>query len=568
MTTRIRLLIVAAVLLAMYAPVGCSEEGEHLGKRWLLLHINMLVDKKVEDGIGVLERAAAVGYNGVVLDDRNFYHLEDRDEHYSENARRLRERARALGLEVAVSCMPLGYSSGILFHNPNLAEGVPVVDMRYVVVSGQALPGHDPAVWLPGGDFEDVRNGRFYGWDWYDNPGESTIPDSRIFHRGNRSVRMERIGKVNQPHGHCRFCKKVSLKPFHYYHISAWVKTQDFATPEVVKMVVLAGEELRSIAYAPVNPERTQDWRQYHLVFNSLTYDYANIYVGVWGGTTGAIWWDDVNLEECGPVNILRRAGTPLLVKAEDGTPYQEGMDFEPVLDPRLDAFEQYHQPPPIKLTPNSRIREGQTVLVSFYHPAIIGSSQVMCCLSEPEVYKILEDQVRHVNDLLHPEAFLMNHDEIRCANWDLSCQQRGLTPGQLLADNVARCTQMIRNNAPNADIYVWSDMFDPFHNAGQEPYYLVNGSWRGSWEGLDARIIIMNWYAEPAPANNKWFAERGHRQMLAGYYDKGPGHFYDPEWLEKTREVPGIIGVMYTPWSKGYEDIEAWAEAVWGGKG
>ena len=48
---------------------------------------------------------------------------------------------------------------------------------------------------------------------------------------------------------------------------------------------------------------------------------------------------------------------------------------------------------------------------------------------------------------------------------------------------------------------------------------------------------------------------------------DRAPGDFYDRAWLEKAKDVPGILGAMYTPRSTGYDNIEAWAQAVWGGQ-
>ncbi len=498
-----------------------------------------------------------------MFDDFKFNILDRMPERYFDNAGQLRDKARELGMTVVAQCMNLGWSEGILYHDPNLAEGIPVRDMRYVVADGLAQPAHDEQVELPGGDFEDVQEGRIGGWDWYDDPGQSTFADSETVHSGAYSARMERIGEVNE-YGNCRFCKLVQLKPFHYYRLCGWVKTQDLERAGNVRMQALAGEKLHSLAYPDMPVQRTQDWTQYQTVFNSLDYDAVRIYVGVWGGTTGRLWWDDVTLEECGPLNILRRESTPLVVKGEDGTVYEELRDFEHVEDPQLGDLNQTHEAPVIRVTPDSRIADGQTLLVSFYHPGIIGTGDVMCCLSEPRVYEILRDQVQRLNALMQPDVFFMSHDEIRCANWDPPCQARGMTPGQLLADNVTRCVEMIREIAPAAEIAVWSDMLDPHHNAVSGPYYLVNGSLEGSWEGLDPTVTIMNWYSEPAPENNLFFSQRGH--MLCGYFDRQPGEFYDPAWLEKTRDVPGIIGVMYTPWSTGYDHIEAWAQAVWGG--
>ena len=88
---------------------------------------------------------------------------------------------------------------------------------------------------------------------------------------------------------------------------------------------------------------------------------------------------------------------------------------------------------------------------MSWYHPVITHGSQVMCCLSEPKLDEILRDQARRVNELFHPKTFFMSHDEIRVANWCRACQDRKLTPGQLLADNVRRCTEILKSDQSHA---------------------------------------------------------------------------------------------------------------------
>ena len=37
-----------------------------------------------------------------------------------------------------------------------------------------------------------------------------------------------------------------------------------------------------------------------------------NLYLGIWGGRRGKIWWDDVRLGPGGLVNIVRRDSAPL----------------------------------------------------------------------------------------------------------------------------------------------------------------------------------------------------------------------------------------------------------------
>jgi hypothetical protein len=100
--------------------------------------------------------------------------------------------------------------------------------------------------------------------------------------------------------------------------------------------------------------------------------------------------------------------------------------------------------------------------------------------------------------------------------------------------------------------------MFDPYHNAVKGPYYLVNGPWTGSWEGLDKNVIIMNWNFGKRDQSLRFFADRGHRQILAGYYDHKPEQI--KEWLASAKGVQGVIGVMYTTWQNDYSNLEAFA--------
>jgi len=152
-------------------------------------------------------------------------------------------------------------------------------------------------------------------------------------------------------------------------------------------------------------------------------------------------------------------------------------------------------------------------------------------------------------------QGYMMSHDEFRCFNWDESCQKRKMTPGQLLAENLRQCTRLIEPQ----QAYVWNDMFDPYHNAVEGPYYLVNGPWTGSWEGLDKSVVIMNWNFGKRDQSLKFFADRGNRQILCGYYDNSLSQW--KKWLESGAKVKGVIGYMYTTWRNNYEHLEEFAK-------
>jgi hypothetical protein len=119
---------------------------------------------------------------------------------------------------------------------------------------------------------------------------------------------------------------------------------------------------------------------------------------------------------------------------------------------------------------------------------------------------------------------------------------------------------KILREVNPSGTIYVWSDMFDPHHNARKD-YYLVRGDLKGSWEGLDKDVVIVPWYFEKRADSLRWFADRGHRQVIAGYYDHRPEQVL--QWLDAAKNVRGVTGVMYTTWQNKYTDLERFAQLV-----
>jgi hypothetical protein len=177
-------------------------------------------------------------------------------------------------------------------------------------------------------------------------------------------------------------------------------------------------------------------------------------------------------------------------------------------------------------------------------------------------VYDVLRDQARRVQQLLEPKTFFFGHDELRVAGWCRTCQASGQTPGALLARNVRRCVDLVKEVNPKARVVVWSDLIDPQHNA-VDHYYLVNGTLAESWQGLPKEILIANWNSGKAAASLRWFAGRGHEQFVAGYYDSGPDNFR--RWDQAARGVSGVRGFRYTTWANRYDQLEAFGDLLRG---
>ena len=558
-------LVVLVTTLGWVSAVAAQDRPRY-DRRWFYAGFNNQVNESTDRLIALVEQAAKAGYNGVVLADYKLNILDRVPDHYFRNIARLKAAAAKAGVEIIPTVCAVGYSNGLLAHDPNLAEGLPVVDAPYVIKDGRAVLDTSQAVSLKNGALEETRGDVFTGWGFQDDPGKASFADRETVHGGRASCRFQDVAKTSSS-GNARLIQQVKVRPHTAYRLSAWVKSRELSSPGAFRLHAI-GAGGRSLTFAEGGIESTQDWKPFEVVFNSLEDPMINVYAGLWGGGTGTLWIDDIRIEELALVNVLRRPGCPLVVKSADGkSTYEEGRDFAPVADEKLGtvpyageyAFD--HEGAVIRPLKGSRIREGERLLVSWYHPVLTHGSQVMCCLTEPKVDAILRDQVRRVNDLLKPKTFFLSHDEIRVANWCASCRWKKTTPGKLLADNVARCAKSIRDISPGAQLVVWSDMFDPNHNA-VAGYYLVDGTLAGSWEGLPRDMTIANWNGGKMGDSLRFFSGRGHKQVIAGYYDTGDLAGFTA-WDAAARGTPGVDGFMYTTWNSDYARLDAYGAAM-----
>jgi len=552
-------LLIACLVVAPPPAARAADAKPRYERRWVWVMSNLLVDKEADRVEGIVEQAGRDGFNGLVLSDYKLNLLADMPPEYFKHVERIKAAAAKAKVEIIPTLFPIGYSDGLLMHDPNLAEGLPVEGSPFVVRGREAVPVPDPAGRLINGGLEETKGDKFVGVNFQDEPGKSTFADREVVHGGKVSCRMQDFAGAN-----CRLFRTVKVRPHACYRLSCWAKTRDLSPTACFHITAAAGD--RPLTFQEGEIEPTQDWKRMQVVFNTLENAEIVLRAGLWGANSGTLWLDDFALEELPLVNVLRRPGCPVTVTSGDGrTTYVEGKDFAPVVDPKLGnvpyagQYEFDHAAPPLRLTADSRIKDGEALRVGYYHPVIIHGQQVMCCLSEPKVYDLLRDQARRVEALFRPRTVFMGFDEVRVANWCRACQDRKQTPGAMLADSARRCVQILKETSPRARIVAWSDMFDPNHNAVAH-YDLINGPLEGSWEGLAPEVIIANWNAGKARASLDFFARRGHEQILAGYYD-GDDNF--KTWDDAARGVPKVEGFMYTTWQARYDDLERYGKLL-----
>lgn len=546
--------------------VGAAASRK-LKYRWVFIMSNLQTDSEVPRVEAILRDAAAAGYNGVALSDWKSMVMNTANSHYLPNLKQVINTAKKLHLQVIPLVCPIGSSESILEHNPNLAEGVPAKNVVYEVHNGVASLLPTASAQLLNGNLTRATANRFAEWSYQDSPGQCTFQDTQMDREEKPSLRVDIDSSPALKGTNARLFQKVSVPTYHQYRLTVWIKTEGFLGGDQVGAAILDSEG-SSLSWPQWDISATQDWRKYQLIVNSLSSSDITVILGVWGIKGGKIWFNSPTLEEVGMLNLLRREGCPLTVLDDAGQQLGEGVEFIPVVDsqmgnqPYSGCYDISHDGPLITLKPGSKLKEGTKLHVSFWHAIPVYSNSIPACITSQQVYTIMQNQIEDVVRNMQPSGLFLSHDELRIINWCERCQAENKTPGALLAANVKRCQSMCSKVDPNALQCIWSDMFDPFHNAVNH-YYLSNGTLQDSWLGLNKQTLIVNWNYGQRMKSMPWFARNGFRQILAGYYDGSQDSI--ASWLNDASGTTGIEGVMYTTWQNDYSALTEFAKSAWG---
>ncbi len=578
--------LLSAVLALCALVSSCAGPGrvERLdpARRWFFLSRDLSRAGSLAEAEAIMRRAREAGYNGLLFSDVKalvWWTLDD-PEGYRENAAALRALASELGLELAVAVFPFQWSQSFGALDPNLAAGVPVRRAPLVRRGGELVP--EETAKAANGSFETYRGDKAAGWSLQDGPGRVSFIDTTTAGSGGASLRFD-CGSAMNRHGHGRIFQKIEVRPWQQYRIRVRFKAERLDA-DLVQVVALAGR--RPLQYESLSipggagagyfsraDGLTTDWIEQTVAFNSLRHTVVTVGAGIWGGRSGSIWWDDLRVEAVPALNVIRRGTAPLSVVDGGGAELREGIDFERVSDPLLGrsrrpgTYDVRHDPPRVAVPLGSRVAEGERVFLSCYHPVIFYAGQVPCTLDDPGIFERCAEEIRRVDDILSPDCWFMSHDEIRCAGWEPSPGGSQRSPGEILARNAARCVEIIAAEGGGGPVFVWSDMFDPYHNA-RSSYYLANGSFAGSWKGLDPKVVAMVWGTpENAGKRFRFFDGLGNRTMIAAYYDSDVAE-NRRAWSAASAGSRGVEGVMYTTWRDDYSMLEEFADAWWGGAG
>jgi hypothetical protein len=547
-----RLAFVVVSLFAML-PAGAQQR---YADRWVYVSRNLTKPEHVDEVRAIAATAHEHGLNGMLLAGG----LEGVGRWDATRLARL-DAVKAACQENRIEIIPIiwsvGYGSGLGFDR-NLAAGLPCTDVPFQVEGKAARFVPDPGLQFANPGFEEHNGKRMKGYRFHDRPGEVSFVDTEIRHGGKASLRFENFGSF--PHGHARVMQELTVQPHREYRLSCWVKTENLGPASAFRIQIYGPKN--PIAPVQVRVPATSDWQQVGLVFNSREYSKVKVYAGLWGGETGKFWLDDFAIREMALVNVLRRPGTPVTVTSADGqTIYEEGKDYEPVVDDRFNLRHPRADCPALKLTENSRIQNGQRLRVSYYHGLAINGGQVSVCMSEPELYDYWRRSAAAIKQHLDPDKWFLSMDEIRAGGSCAACKARNLTMGEILGDCITKQNEIIHAVKPDAKVYIWSDMLDPNHNAHGD-YFLVDGDFSGSWEHIPKDMVICCWYFKKREESMRFFSGLGFETLAGAYYD-GDDLENIKGWLETVGKTPKCRGIMYTTWRNKYRLLPAFGDLL-----
>jgi hypothetical protein len=550
-------------------------------ERWVYAGVGFGREHQNWDELTDIARTSAEhGLTGIVLSGLDEISIASPNE--LARLKKFKEFCDQNHLEIIPAGFNTGYGRAVLVHDPNLAEGLLVKGALFVAGKTDARFVPDSPARLVNGGFEEFQGDRVAGFTVEVGPGAKIMADRSVFHSGKVSLRVDNFG--NNREGAARFEQEIGVTPNRCYRVSVWVKTEN-APPGSVFGIKTYTSDHRDLSPCNLPLPATMDWTKFTTAFNSWYADRIVLNVGVFEahssqrdwtnqGVEGKMWIDDLEVEEVGLLNVLRREGTPLRVYGEkDGVVYEEGKDFAPIVDPQLDfagkktspAMNWYiswtHEMPTMQLLPGSRIRPGTRLRLDYYHGTLINKDQVCACPSEPKVWAIWKEQIPLLEKYLAPKKYFLEIDEIRVFNRCEACQRRHMSASAILGDLTTRLFNMIREMNPQAEIFVWSDMYDPNHNAVPK-YFLVDGDFSGTWEYLPKDMRIVCWNYNKRRPSLDFFSSHGFRTVAAAYYDADDLKNTEG-WLDALDMTPGAMGIMYTTWQHKFKLLAPFGDLV-----
>lgn len=275
--------------------------------------------------------------------------------------------------------------------------------------------------------------------------------------------------------------------------------------------------------------------------------------------------------------NVIRSEDSNIIIKNLNGKKiYKENVDYYVEAGDFFYPYLLSERPIKIYSTPNSDIKEGEMVLVSYDYVAVMSPEtpwSIPYCPSSERTYNVMLDALRNVIYSLKPSYICIGHDEIKGINRDSRCRKRNLSNAELLAEDVNKLNYFVKSIDPSIKLLMWDDMFNPLHNGGDENYQIRYGGIKGrtcdAINLIPKDLIIMIWWYDNNDLTGKmknslnFFNSQGFDSIVVGYEGKGNiKTWYDI--IKNSKKDRYFIVTTWNGWDKNINSIKYAAELMW----
>jgi len=230
---------------------------------------------------------------------------------------------------------------------------------------------------------------------------------------------------------------------------------------------------------------------------------------------------------------------------------------------------ETFNRPTTIQRLPTGKIQDGQEVNIAFSYigPDPWSILKVRYCRSDtplhtdgPEnyIWRWCTQPVRFWG----ADAFALDVDETRVFAWDKRCLESGKSRSQIWAEDIDYYYRTIRKLSPTAELFMWSDMLDPAHNA--ETYGTVGAADLFLKSGM-TDVVMIPWKSSIARESIAFFADHGFPVMPSCQDVTERGFSEAPRWAHWLRHYyadSGVkYGLMHCNWGYAFDSESTWQQ-------
>ncbi len=525
--------------------------------------------------------------NLLLLEDGQLYDLDNSET--CARFQRLAQRCRHNFIEFVPELQSLGWGQFVLEREPRAVEARRIRRAAFPVRGGRVYspdPPLPPPIAITNASFTsglEAWKADTHHTHWTPSTPDEAQVVTRDDAAGGRALQL-----TLDDEGTVRVAQELAVQANACYTVKCRIKTEDVAGVGAYLEVYGIGTRgtMALIGRSDVRITGTTDWREYSVVFETGGYQRALPGGALAGEETavpaegyervcvfarlqeavGTAWFDAVEsvpMQQPNPLaNVVVTDRATVKVEREDGNSvYEEGRDYTLVV-PELRYPYAFGEPLQAILTANSRIQEGDTLLLTFNQAT---REDVTCCPSEPLYDQFMRKSIANVVEKLNPAYLHIGHDEPRFFNRDQRCTDRHLSSAALFADAIKRIHASAKAANPAIRLMMWDDAINPYQN----------GPHLGTSDVapmLPRDIVINVWWYDTFDLETQLDKSVAYFMDL-GFDTTGSPWFRIPNawrWAElfsAHKNNPKALGIIYTSWG-GVPDpwgaLEFTAEHAW----